>query len=148
MLKLFNELFGCPYRLFCGGWWGHWFSYQTWRDGLKHAYQRITQGYSFRDCWSVDYHITRIMPGMLDTLEKNSHLMWPTTKKGKRDFIQMREGFKAAKRLQDRGDGESDDKWSYHEKMGVTVEEWSAYEMRRFNNGMRVFTKRFFQLWD
>ena len=42
-------------------------------DFLKHAYQRIKYGYSYRDVWSIDMWFLEVVPNMLNDLAKNTH---------------------------------------------------------------------------
>jgi hypothetical protein len=38
---------------------------------IKHAYQRVRKGYSFRDVWGIDEWFMEIMPNMLTDLKEN-----------------------------------------------------------------------------
>ena len=40
---------------------------------VKHVYQRVRKGYSYRDVWSIDYWFMEIMPKMLADLKKDLH---------------------------------------------------------------------------
>ena len=40
---------------------------------LKHAYQRIRYGFSYRDVWAIDYWFLKVMPKMLRELAKTTH---------------------------------------------------------------------------
>ena len=42
-------------------------------DFLKHAYQRIKYGYSYRDVWSIDMWFLEVVPKMLNDLAKNTY---------------------------------------------------------------------------
>lgn len=43
---------------------------QQW---IKHAYQRVTRGWSDRDVWSLDWHLAEILPPMLRRLKETKH---------------------------------------------------------------------------
>ena len=38
---------------------------------LKHYYQRARYGYSYQDCWSIDWHLSNIIPKMLKQMKGN-----------------------------------------------------------------------------
>ena len=38
---------------------------------IKHVYQRVRKGYSYRDLWNIDYWFMEIMPNMLTDFKKN-----------------------------------------------------------------------------
>jgi len=38
---------------------------------IKHYYQRARYGYSYRDCWSIDWHLAGIIPKMIRSMKKN-----------------------------------------------------------------------------
>ena len=38
---------------------------------LKHAYQRVKKGYSYRDLWNIDYWFLKTMPNMLEDFTKD-----------------------------------------------------------------------------
>jgi hypothetical protein len=40
---------------------------------IKWAYQRVTRGWSDRDVWSMDYHLSNILVGMLRRLKETKH---------------------------------------------------------------------------
>ena len=40
-------------------------------SNFKHWYQRARYGYSYRDCWSIDYHLSEIIPKMIRDMKKN-----------------------------------------------------------------------------
>ena len=40
---------------------------------IKHYYQRARYGYSYQDCWSIDYHLADIIPKMLRDMKKTIH---------------------------------------------------------------------------
>ena len=40
---------------------------------IKHYYQRAKNGYSYQDCWSIDWYIADVLPKMIRTLKKNHH---------------------------------------------------------------------------
>jgi len=42
-------------------------------SNLKHWYQRARYGYSYRDCWSIDWYLADIIPKMINQLKENLH---------------------------------------------------------------------------
>jgi len=56
------------YRFFYWGIWDH-----IKPSNFKHWYQRARYGYSYRDCWSIDYYLADIIPKMINQLKKNLH---------------------------------------------------------------------------
>jgi hypothetical protein len=40
---------------------------------IKYAYQRVIRGWSDRDTWSIDYHLSTIIPEMMRHLKKVKH---------------------------------------------------------------------------
>ena len=38
---------------------------------IKHYYQRMRYGYSYMDCWSIDCHLSDIIPKMIKRMRKN-----------------------------------------------------------------------------
>lgn len=40
---------------------------------IRHAWQRYRRGWSFRDTWAMDWHLTKILPEMLEHLKKTNH---------------------------------------------------------------------------
>ena len=56
------------YRFFRWGIWEH-----IYPGKLKHYYQRARYGYSYQDCWSIDYHLSDIIPKMIQEMRNNLH---------------------------------------------------------------------------
>ena len=56
------------YRFF---YWGIWDKIKP--SNFKHWYQRAKYGYSYRDCWSIDHHLSDIIPKMVKDLKKTHH---------------------------------------------------------------------------
>ena len=44
---------------------------------IKHAYQRIKKGYSYRDLWSIDYWFLTVVPNMLEDFSNIKYLGIP-----------------------------------------------------------------------
>ena len=42
-------------------------------NAIKHYYQRARYGYSYQDCWSIDWHLADIIPKMIRELKENTH---------------------------------------------------------------------------
>ena len=53
------------------------FFYGIWDNikpsNFKHWYQRARYGYSYRDCWSIDWYLADIIPKMINQLKENLH---------------------------------------------------------------------------
>ena len=112
---------------------------------IKYFIQRGKRGYSDNDCWGIDWYLSDIIPGMLDTMindkkgggnsypgegwgkEANSIKSWQATVR------KMAKGFKAHNKL-----GSFDWKNEEHRK---------KLEAER-DEGMKLFVKYFDHLWD
>lgn len=44
---------------------------------LKHAYQRVTKGYSYRDLWNIDYWFLTVVPKMLQEFSEIKYIGIP-----------------------------------------------------------------------
>lgn len=44
---------------------------------IKHAYQRITKGYSYRDLWNIDYWFLTVVPKMLQEFSEIKYIGIP-----------------------------------------------------------------------
>lgn len=51
-------------------WLEHPEDLQLW---IKHCYQRITRGWSNRDAWGLDYHLSEVITGGCKWLKENKH---------------------------------------------------------------------------
>ena len=56
------------YRFF---YWRIWDNIKP--SNFKHWYQRARYGYSYRDCWSIDWYLADIIPKMINQLKENLH---------------------------------------------------------------------------
>ena len=66
--KIWEQCYYPVYRFF------YWTVWDNIRPGtIKHLYQRMRQGWSYQDCWSIDWYIAEILPKMLRHLKKNNH---------------------------------------------------------------------------
>ena len=118
---------------------------------LKYRIQRFKRGYSTRDCWSIDYFLADILPKMLKQLRENSSGcpgdLYDNKKKDNqchkwdKVLIEMEEGFKSAEEILNID----------FMKDGDTTKQWKAKEKilyKKFDKGMKLFNKYFFNLWD
>lgn len=64
--KAWNFVYLPVYRFF---YWGIWDKIKP--SNFKHWYQRARYGYSYRDCWSIDYHLSDIIPKMIREMRKD-----------------------------------------------------------------------------
>jgi hypothetical protein len=51
--------------------WNIWEYIQP--SNFKHWYQRARYGYSYQDCWGIDWHLANIIPKMIRDMKKNIH---------------------------------------------------------------------------
>lgn len=98
--------------------------------------QRGWRGYADCDVWSLDGYLTGWMPKALRTLadSKIGHPMGMTMKGWHTRLEAMADGFDAAEEIQD---------LKHDHKSREEKEAW-----RRFNRGMKLVHKHFFNLWD
>jgi hypothetical protein len=129
--------------------------------------QRGKQGYCYRDIWSIDYYLMEIIPPMIKELKRTTHGV-PVGLTGEEwgcmlDKIVL--GFEAGKRLAD------SENWVMNEGMSIDIDEhgacnelkirkpWSTEQIKTFkeldekdnkafDEGMELFHKYFFNLWD
>jgi hypothetical protein len=155
--------------------WKYWRGYYKIPEELyywlKYSVQRAFRGYADSDVWSVDNYLCEIMPSMIRQLKRithgyPSHLNSPEEWEAILDKIIF--GFEAGKRLMD------SENWAVNEgsKMITSpvkgkpyLEEisftnpWSKEQIEHFKNldrtdsevfdeGMKLFHKHFFSLWD
>lgn len=66
--KIWEGIYYPIYRFF---YWKIWDNIRP--STLKHLYQRAKQGWSYQDCWSIDWYLSDILPKMLRELKKNKH---------------------------------------------------------------------------
>lgn len=139
----------------------------TW---IKHFIQRGSRGFADCDCWSIDSYLCEIIPNMLRQLKRNTH-GYPanlTEEKWNEILDKIIAGFEAGKRLQNM------DNWEMNEgnELVTTPHEenphlariswtnpWSEEQIKHFreldekdekafDEGMGLFVKFFFSLWD
>ena len=65
--KYLDKVYYPIYRFF----WGIWDKIKP--SNFKHWYQRARYGYSYRDCWSIDWYLADIIPKMINQLKENLH---------------------------------------------------------------------------
>jgi hypothetical protein len=113
-----------------------WKLVKDWYRQTKWFIQRGYRGYADCDVWSIDWYLTDWLPAALHQLEDNK-IGYPCgmTAKGWRICLaKMTDGFIAAREIQEM-------KYKYK-----SSQERAAW--RRFNRGMKLFRKHFFDLWD
>ena len=126
--------------------------------------QRGKQGYCYRDVWSIDYYLMEILPPMLEKLKKDTHgfpadlteVEWNET------LDNMILGFAAGKRLVDSenwvmnkdtemkvdSSGKVNFTNPWTEDQVKSFKEKDAKDKKTFDEGMKLFHKFFFALWD
>jgi hypothetical protein len=65
--KYLDNIYYPIYRFF----YGIWDNIKP--SNFKHWYQRARYGYSYRDCWSIDWYLADIIPKMINQLKENLH---------------------------------------------------------------------------
>ena len=65
--KYLDNIYYPIYRFF----YGIWDNIKP--SNFKHWYQRARYGYSYRDCWSIDWYLADIIPKMINQLKGNLH---------------------------------------------------------------------------
>jgi len=118
---------------------------------FRYNLQRFRRGYSDRDCWSIDYFLVDIIPKMLRQLKKNCHGcpgdLFDNKKKDNqchkwdKVLIEMAEGFESGEKILNMEFMED----------GDTTEQWKKKQellYKKFDTGMKLFVKYFFNLWD
>lgn len=107
---------------------------------IKSFWQRGMRGYSDCDLWNIDEYVSEVMIGVL-TQFKEHHAGYPSTisdKKWTSILGEIIEGFKAHQAFDD------DDMI----KNGEYNREKSDALIKKFNRGMRLLSKWYFNLWD
>jgi len=140
-------------------------------DYTKCLWQRAFRGYSHRNIWSIDYYLTKIIPLMIKQLKEDTH-GYP----GGEDINSLEEwqkildkmilGFEAAKRIQETKnwvENDNNEMYTIPSKDGGReikfTNPWSDEQVKEFkrlddldfetfNEGMELFGKYFFNLWN
>jgi hypothetical protein len=152
--KPFRDLLRLAHRLFPG--------FTQWIYETIYFLQRGLYGWSERDCWAVDTHLSAIIPEMLSHLKATKHGV-------PQKFVNLAclergidRQFMDYKIDVDRGDvlyegvlDEIIDGFRAHENLSYTREHrCPEYQLdddllrRKFNRGMELFVKYYDDLWD
>jgi len=134
--------------------WGNIVETFRW---LKYCWQRAFRGWADCDWWNLsDYLVVIILP-MLKQLKENQH-GYPghgeadTPEKWDAILDKMVEGFEAGKRIaDDEYLVETNADILYRRPTRDEVRSWvrkSKADQKIFNNGMKLFSKWFWALWD
>lgn len=123
-------------------WWKNYIKPRNWFRPVLWLYQRATRGYADCDLWSLDSYLAQIMPGALEDLRKTKQGIPHdvTEEQFDRMLGQMAEGFRAAGRILDGH--------PYSPKHSVEYEAWAKEQQDLFDEGLRLFHERYFNLWD
>ncbi len=102
-------------------------------DHIKWFIQRGYRGYADCDVWSLDYYLSDWMPKALRYLEKNKrgHPIGMTMRGWQTRLRIMREGFEAAKALDD-----------------LSTKEQYQQLKRKLDRGLKLFAEHYLSLWD
>ena len=100
---------------------------------VKWFIQRGYRGYADCDAWGLDYYLAGWMPSALKRLEDNKigHPCGMTQKGWKTRLRIMREGFEAAKAIND-----------------IPTKEQYQKLKRRLDKGLKLFAEHYLSLWD
>jgi len=115
-----------------------WFkSISNYPRSIKFFFQRGFRGYADCDCWSIDWHISKIIAPMLKQLRDNKRSLPSNLTEQEWDTIlnNIIAGFEASQRIQNI-DYESGDT------------EGMQRDMITFEKGMKLFHTFYFNLWD
>lgn len=123
---------------------------------LKHCYQRIKYGVSFKDCWSLDFYLSKIISRGCRTIKDNGlghpcdltdkqwenileEIAWTFDTKIKLCEMEWRMPVdkKHEKELQE----------AYQEH-NIKIHIMTKQEIKRYENGKWLFMKHFDNLWD
>ncbi len=118
---------------------------------IKWLYQRARRGYAEEDTWSLDGYLSSWLPEALREL-KERNIGYPaglTDKKWKETLEKMAEGFEAHRKICE----------IYKFNEGIyRTEDDSGYKLwkkevrdpleKQFDEGMKLFVKYYFNLWD
>lgn len=132
--------FGSGYRPFTSYWWRHWFRLSTWTHPFVFAYQRTSRGWADCDIWSLDWHLCRILPSAIRHLKKTKHGVPSELCQEYNDDVE-----KASKAFD-----EILEKIALGFEAGLQVMNAEANDENFvvFGEGMKLFHKWFFSLWD
>lgn len=144
------------YPIYSFFYWGIW---DKIRPGtLKHYYQRARYGYSYRDCWSVDWHLANIIPKMIRQLKQNTpvHPVDMTMDEWKDILDKIARAFELEYEILDNTLYDCKTK-SNEQKVKQLIEKenhfegcriMTAEERKKKDEGWRLFKRYFHSLWD
>lgn len=159
---------------FCKPWWEHWLRLNTYTRPLLWSYQRVTRGWADCDTWSMDYHLCQTLPEMIRLLRDKTH-SFPSGGPGcvhgvalgdeqgledwKHTLAEMANGIEAGLHVEDSSDEfitELETSTGWRAQIGVNdskydwpkIRKYQAGQRKQFKEGMKLFTKHFFDLWD
>ena len=112
---------------------------------IKYFIQRGRRGFSDRDLWELDFYIVNTIGNAISRYKKNlcGYPASLTPEKWDKILNDIKDGFKAAEIIIDRSlmTTDKDGKLNFNEDL------YKDY-MKRFNKGMDLFKKYFFNLWN
>jgi hypothetical protein len=112
---------------------------------IKFLWQRYTRGYSDSNLWNLDGFLANLLLNCIRDFRNNAQAGYPCHFETYEDWdavlAEMEAGFLAAKRI-------SEDAWMNEKIDAKDWKQWNDGEMRKFNKGMYLFHKYFFNLWD
>lgn len=114
---------------------------------LKYALQRVKRGWDDRATWSVcDWFVDHMLP-IMEAFRADLHgvpfNLADTPEKYEKDLDDIIEGLKSARMF-------LDDTWATVDEKGKVVidKKKRAELLKKYNKGMKLFCKHFFDLWD
>ncbi len=123
---------------------------------IKYAYQRITRGYSDRDCWDIDHFLSTIIPPMVRKLKIGSGCPSNVFDKEAKNnechkwydiLEEIAQGFEACEAIKS---GKASE-WISTESGGLRHEfneEKNKQLTIKYERSMELFAKHFMGLWD
>lgn len=113
---------------------------------IKYIFQRIFYGYAECDVWSIDYHLSNIIPNMIRDLRHHhhGHPMDLKDEKWNEILIEIENAFRLDQVIDDLR------VWSYYKKhfgKDVAFEKQEFFRKKR-DEGFQLFIKYYNNLWD
>ena len=124
-------------------WWERYLNPRVLRRHLKYFYQRITRGFSDKECWELDRTIAKYIVPRLKVLKNldNVHpIEFNSVYEWKKAIDKMIWSFEFV--LTDYGSNEYDFKNTQKWKLKQSL------KMRRYKEGMELFIKHYNSLWN
>jgi hypothetical protein len=120
-----------------------WIRFKT--RPLRFFWQKYTRGYSDMDLWNLNGFLANLLLNSIKDFRKYGATGYPCSFESSEQWDatlkEMEEGFLAAKRI-------LEDAWMNEKVDATDWKQWNEKETKKFNRGMYLFHKYFFNLWD